>query len=46
MQKRTLDVSSLGDFLLKPAIVVPKNPILKSDAAVFTMGSCFAQEIR
>ncbi|MER8713296.1 GSCFA domain-containing protein [Mesorhizobium sp. M0142] len=35
-----------GDFVSSGAITIRKTPVLTSDDIFFTMGSCFAQEIR
>lgn len=41
-----LDPRELGDFLQAPTIALARRPIVRPDSKIFTMGSCFAKELR
>lgn len=43
---QSIDLRILGDFIRKPAIALQPRKLLKPGDAVFTIGSCFALEVR
>lgn len=44
--KRPPNLRHWGDYIRSPALMVSGRPLLDSNSRVFTMGSCFAGELR
>jgi hypothetical protein len=44
--ERPLNLRYWGDYIRSPALMVASRPLLKPGSRVFTMGSCFAGELR